>query len=314
MDFRLRVFVEVAENLSFTKAAKELFISQPAISKHISELENMYKVELFERQGGKIMLTREGEIFLEHARSILERYERMAYDMELLSGKFSGEIRLGASTTIAQYLIAPLLAGFISRFPAVKVTLVTGNSEQIERALEEHRIDLGLVEGDKRKPNLKYSHFADDELVLVTSSRNVCPDSVYPTYEQGLGAGMVPAGDAPVLTTLPLVLRETGSGTLEVIEKALHAWNLKLNNLNILLQMGSTEGIKQFLDVSGNSYAILSIISVMKELKNNQLKVIDINGLDICRAFSFVYRQGAGNEKIDKFINFAKLWYADNGR
>lgn len=295
MDFRLRVFVTVAEKLSFTKAAKELFVSQPAISKHISELESIYKVELFERQGGKIVLTNEGEMFLRHARAILEKYDELACEMELLSGKFSGEIRLGASTTIAQYLIAPLLADFISRFPSVKVTLMTGNSQQIEHALEEHRIDLGLVEGDSHKPNLKYSHFADDELVLVTSAQNPCGESF---------------SVLPELISLPLVLRENGSGTLQVIEKALSRHNVKINNLNILLQIGSTEGIKQFLESSENSYAILSIISVLRELKNNRLKVVDIDGLDIRREFSFVYRQGAGNERIEKFINFALLWYS----
>ncbi len=310
MDFRLRVFVEVAENLSFTKAAKELFVSQPAISKHISELEHFYKVELFERQGGKISLTNEGGIFLIHARNILERYDKLSGEMELLSGKLSGEIKLGASTTIAQYLIAPMLADFISRFPSVKVTLVTGNTGQIESALEEHRIDLGLVEGNKRRPNLKYIRFAKDELVLVTSSQNnKCADNVYINERQIPETGEY--DNSCVLTRLPLVLRENGSGTLEVIEQALSPYNIKLSNLNILLQIGSTEGIKQFLESSGNSYAVLSIISVIRELKNNQLKIIDLNGLEICREFSFVYRQGAANERTDKFIDFAGLWYKD---
>ncbi|MEF9931442.1 MAG: LysR substrate-binding domain-containing protein [Bacteroidales bacterium] len=291
MDFRLRVFVAVAKYLSFTKAAKELFISQPAISKHISELESLYKVELFERQSGKIILTHEGEIFLNHALAILERYDAMAFDMQLLSGNFSGEIKIGASTTIAQYLISPLLANFITRFPSVKITLVTGNSLQIENALMEHKIDVGLVEGDKKKSNLKYTNFAKDELVLVTSVHNKCMDSIPISF----------------LTSIPLVLREMGSGTLEVIEEALAPYDIKFNNLNVLLQIGSTEGIKQFLETATSSYAIVSIISILKELKQNVLKIIDIKELDIKREFCFVCRQGANNERVEKFINFAKL-------
>lgn len=302
MDFRLRVFVKVADNLSFTKAAKEMFISQPAISKHISELESFYKVELFERQGGKISLTHEGKVFLNHAREILEKYDTLAYDMELLSGSFSGEIKIGASTTIAQYLISPLLADFITRFPSVKVTLVTGNSEQIENALEEHKIDVGLVEGDKRRHNLKYSHFAKDELVLVTSSANKCSETVYLSHH------------SPLLTSLPLVLREVGSGTLEVIEKALLEHNVLLDSLTILLHIGSTEGIKQFLGSAPNSYAIVSIISVLKELKQNQLKVIDIQELEMEREFSFVSRLGTNSDRVEKFINFATIWYGVNGK
>ncbi|MEG0518570.1 MAG: LysR substrate-binding domain-containing protein [Bacteroidales bacterium] len=302
MDFRLRVFVKVADNLSFTKAAKEMFISQPAISKHISELESFYKVELFERQGGKICLTHEGKILLSHARQILDKYDTLAYDMELLSGRFSGEIKIGASTTIAQYLISPLLADFITRFPSVKVTLVTGNSEQIENALEEHKIDVGLVEGNKRRHNLKYSHFAKDELVLVTSASNKCCETVYLSHR------------SPLLTSLPLVLREVGSGTLEVIEKALLEHHVPLESLTILLQIGSTEGIKQFLESSPNSYAIVSIISVLKELKHNQLKVIDIQGVEMVREFSFVSRLGTGSDRVEKFINFATIWYGVNGK
>lgn len=296
MDFRIRVFLEVAKYLSFTRASKELYISQPAISKHIQELENTYNVQLFNRQGGKIELTHQGEIFRQHAQRIVEEYNKLSCDMEMLSGSFSGELRIGASTTIAQYLIAPLMADFISKFPNVKCTLLTGNSEQIENALEKHSIDIGLVEGSKRRPNLKYQHFAKDELVLVTSSRNILADSIV----------------AADIQNLPLVLRELGSGTLEVIENALLNKGIKLSGLNILLHIGSTEGIKKFLESSAESYAILSIISVLKELKNNELKVIDIEDMEMQREFAFVMPQGGQNERIEKFISFANLWYSSS--
>lgn len=297
MDFRLRVFVEVARRLSFTRAAKELFISQPAISKHIQELESLYKIRLFERCGSRIRLTREGELFYKHAREILDRYDVLQYEMELLSGHFSGELRIGASTTIAQYLISPLIAEFISRFPEVRITLFSGNTEQIEEALEEHRIDMGLVEGNRKKTGLRYEPFADDELVLVTSTENRCPDSVEPDR----------------LRSLPLVLRENGSGTLQVIESALATRGIHLSDLNILLQMGNTEGIKRFLLSAPGSFAVLSIISVLKELKQNELKVIDIDGLEIGREFVFVSLQGEQNaQRIGKFMNFARVWYKNS--
>ncbi len=296
MDFRLNVFVEVARHLSFTKAARELFISQPAITKHIQELEKIYKVQLFNRIGGKISLTPQGEIFLKHANEILAQYKLLANEMELVTEQFSGELKIGASTTIAQYLIAPLLADFIVRFPQVKFSLFTGNSEQIEDALENKKIDIGLVEGSRRSNHLKYSPLAKDELVLVTSSQNPIGESVAVTD----------------IATLPLVLREVGSGTLEVIEKALLENGIKLSDLNILLHIGTTEGIKNFLKTSKNSYAIVSIISVLEELKNNDLKIVDIVGMEMLREFVFVTMQGGQNTRLERFMSFAAKWYSNS--
>ena len=107
-DFRLKVFYSVAKNLSFTKASQELFVSQPAITKHIRELESLYGVRLFDRQGNKISLTGAGELLLEHCERILAEYRKLEYDMHLLQQEYAGQLRLGASTTIAQYVLCLL--------------------------------------------------------------------------------------------------------------------------------------------------------------------------------------------------------------
>ncbi|WP_373782906.1 LysR family transcriptional regulator, partial [Bacteroides heparinolyticus] len=108
-DFRLKVFRSVAKNLSFTKASQELFISQPAITKHVQELETTYQTRLFDRrQGNRICLTESGKILLEHCERILEDYKRLEYEMHLLHNEYTGELKLGASTTIAQYVLPPL--------------------------------------------------------------------------------------------------------------------------------------------------------------------------------------------------------------
>ena len=146
-DFRLKVFHSVARNLSFTKASQELFISQPAITKHIQELESTYQTRLFDRQGGKISLTESGQLLLEHCERILEEYRKLEYEMHLLHNQYTGELRLGASTTIAQYVLPPMLGTFISKFPQVELSLLNGNTREMEAALQEHRIDLALVEG-----------------------------------------------------------------------------------------------------------------------------------------------------------------------
>jgi DNA-binding transcriptional LysR family regulator len=166
-DFRLKVFRSVAKNLSFTKASQELFVSQPAITKHIQELEAAYQTRLFDRQGSRISLTESGNLLLEHCERILEDYKRLEYEMHLLHNEYTGGLKLGASTTIAQYVLPPLLASFIGKFPQVSLSLLNGNSREIEAALQEHRIDLGFVEGVFRLPNIRYTTFLEDDLGAV---------------------------------------------------------------------------------------------------------------------------------------------------
>ncbi len=289
-DFRLKVFQSVAKNLSFTKASQELFISQPAITKHIHELETAYQTRLFDRQGGKITLTESGELLLEHSERILDAYKRLEYEMHLLNNNYTGELRLGASTTIAQYVLPPLLASFINKFPQVNLSLMNGNSREIETALQEHRIDMGLVEGVIRQPNLKYSTFLSDELVAVTRSRGKLILTEEITPEE--------------LLNIPLVLRERGSGTLDVFEKALQEHDMKLSSLRVLMYLGSTESIKLFLEHT-ECMGIVSIRSVSKELYAGKLRVIEIKGMPMLREFSFVQLQGQESGLSQEFIQFA---------
>ena len=259
-DFRLKVFQSVAKNLSFTKASQELFVSQPAITKHIQELEAYYQTRLFDRQGSKISLTKSGELLLKHSEKILDDYKQLEYEMHLLHNEYIGELKLGASTTIAQYVLPPLLADFIN-----------GNSRGVEAALQEHRIDLGLVEGIFRLPNLKYTPFLQDELVAVvhTHSKLAVSDEIAPE-------------DLP---NIPLVLRERGSGTLDVFERSLLRHNLKLSSLNVLMYLGSTESIKLFLEHT-DCMGIVSIRSVYKELVAGNFRVVEIKGMPMQREFN----------------------------
>lgn len=276
-DFRLKVFQSVANNLSFTKASQELFISQPAITKHIQELETAYQTRLFDRQGSKISLTQSGRLLLKHCERVLDEYKRLEYEMHLLHNEYRGELRLGASSTIAQYVLPPLLASFIAKFPHISLSLLSGNSREVETALQEHRIDLGLVEGVFRLPNLKYTSFLEDELVAVvhTRSRLSLPDEITPKD----------------LINIPLVLRERGSGTLDVIERALLQHDIKLSSLQVLMYLGSTESIKLFLENS-DCMGIVSVRSISKELAAGIFRVIEIKDMPMMRALNFVGLQG----------------------
>lgn len=289
-DFRLKVFQSVAKNLSFTKASQELFVSQPAITKHIQELETCYQTRLFDRQGNKISLTAAGELLLEHSERLLEDYKRLEYEMHLLHNEYMGELKLGASTTIAQYVLPPLLANFISKFPQVNLSLFNGNSREVEVTLQEHRIDLGLVEGIIRLPNLKYTTFLQDELVAVVHSKSklALPDEITPQD----------------LLNIPLALRERGSGTLDVFERALSQHNIKLSSLNVLMYLGSTESIKRFLEYT-DCIGIVSIRSINRELSAGSFRVIEVKEMPMLREFCFVQPQGEESGLSKVFMQFA---------
>ncbi|TDE11761.1 LysR family transcriptional regulator [Dyadobacter psychrotolerans] len=292
LDFRLKVFHTVAQTLNFNRAAEQLNISQPAVTKHIKELEQLYHTTFFDRSRKQIVLTKPGEILLQHAHLIFEQYQKLEFDLNLLQNKTDGILHIGASTTIAQYVIPAYLAYFHERFPEIKIELTNGNSLVIENLLEEKRIDLGLVEGAVHHMDLKYVPFLKDEIVLVTRSKNN-------TFKKR-------TIESSELSRLPLLTREAGSGTTEIIEDHLPAIGLTNRDLNIHMQLGSTESIKNYLACS-DTFAFLSIYSVKQELADDRLTIVEVDGLNIGRTFSFVYRQGQPSPLSKLFMKFTSI-------
>ncbi|KIO53455.1 LysR family transcriptional regulator [Flavobacterium hibernum] len=294
MDFRLKVFYTVALRLNFTKAATELYISQPAVSKHIQELEETYKTKLFERNGSKIALTPAGEILLKHTKNIFEIYREIDFDMSSFSKERQGLLRLGASTTISQYIISPVLARFHQKQKDIKVNLLNGNTEQIENALINKEIEIGIVEGQSKNQSIKYIPFLKDELVLVCNTKN-------PFVKQN----EISLDD---LKTMKFITRERGSGTLEVIEYALKQVDFKITDLQIEMQLGSTESIKSYL-LNSDCFAFMSIHAVDKELKNNELIVLDVEKLSIERYFYIITLLGKSDSLSELFIQNISSYY-----
>lgn len=288
-DFRLKVFVTAARTLSFTRTAERLFISQPAVSKHIGELESRYKVQLFKRCGSRLELTEAGRTLLEGAEPLLDGYRRLQYAMSLCTSQSEGELRLGASSTIAQYLLPPVLAAYTERFPGVRVSLMSGNSDQVEQALAARQVDLGMVESVSRRQGMHYTLLAPDELVLVTRT-----GGPYARTE-------VVTPDA--LRQIPLVLRESGSGTLEVIAAALAEAGVRISQLRVVMRLGTTEGIKSFVR-SSDAMAIVSVISVVDELRSGSLRIVDIEGLALRRDFQFVHEEAEPRGLVRQFMDF----------
>jgi DNA-binding transcriptional LysR family regulator len=290
-DFRLKVFYTVAKRLSFTKAADEMFISQPAITKHIHELEDEYKAKLFERKGNRISLTKAGNLLFAFAENVFEQYDNVAFEINALDKRKEGMLRLGASTTVSQYIVAPLLAKFRNKFTDVQLSLITGNTTQIEKALLDKDIEIGIIEGYSKNTEISYHPYLKDELVLVCSSNHPLADRNELSLHE--------------LKTIRFVQREHGSGTLDVIDHALKKAGLNPAELQVEIRLGSTESIKSYL-MNAPCMAFISIHAITDELKNGELKVIDVDGLNIGRTFYIITLQGKITGLADLFFHFAQ--------
>lgn len=288
-EFRLRVFVTAARTLSFSKCAAALNITQPAVSRHIGELEARYGMPLFTRGTSGVALTKAGGLLLSHAESLLSAYQKMDYDMELLSQTSQGRLSIGASTTIAMYLLPPVLASFMELSGGVEVSMLSGNSENVEQWLRDGTVDIGFVENASRRPWLHYEPLMADELVLVagTQGRYGSQESVTPEELRGL----------------PLVLREKGSGTREIIERALNRRGIRVEDLNVVIELSSTEAIKSFVR-SSDTLAIVSVIALHRELADGSLSIVDIDGVDMPREFATVVRPGEFSGLNARFHDF----------
>ncbi|UZR98341.1 LysR family transcriptional regulator [Chondrinema litorale] len=292
-DFRLQVFHTVAKRLNFTKAAKELYISQPAVTKHIHEIENHFQMKLFDRNGTKIKLTLAGETLLQYTEQLFALYRSLEIDMNALSSKKAGKLRIGASTTVAQYVLPPVMAAFHEKFKDISINLLTGNTEQIEKALQKKEIDLGIIEGYSKTAAIKYSKFIKDEVVLVSNVNNPLAKKQRISIAE--------------FKKTPLLIREHGSGTLDVIAHSLKQKSINLSELNIEMELSSTESIKLYL-LNSNCVSLLSVHSVLKELKNNECCIIDIKGLSIERYFYFIQTQGKADSLSELFMKYASRY------
>jgi DNA-binding transcriptional LysR family regulator len=288
-DFRLKVFHLVAQRLSFTRASAELFITQPAVTKHIKELEHQLNVQLFKRNGNNISLTNAGKVLLRYTEKIFQTYAELETELAQLSNIEAGTLHIGASTTVAQTILPRLLALFKKTYPAVTFTFTQGNTDFITQQVLAEKVDIAIVEGAAHYPQIAYAPFAKDEIVLVTRAGNQLSKN--------------PEISPKKLTAIPLVLREAGSGTLDVIFNALSAAQINPKDLQVEIQLESSIAIKEYLLYSETA-TFLSIQSVVSELKYNELTIIDIKGLQIFRTFEFIQLQGKYTNLTELFKRF----------
>jgi len=287
------VFYEVASHLSFSKAGKSLFLTQPAVSKHVKNLESQLGISLFDRNGSRIQLTTPGETLLKYLHEAKIVQKQIEFDLAIMKNQQAakGELAIGASTTISLYTVPKIISQFHKLYPNVKIQLMNRNSERIIAALLNKEIDLGIVEGVKKISSISYQYFTNDEIIPVCSIH-----SPYASHKLKFDD----------LKTVPLALREQGSGTLEVLSSYLEKRRIRLRDLNVKVKIGGTEALKNFL-VEDICLGFLPRKSVTKELATESLMEVNIDGFKISRKFYFIMRQGESQLGVLKeFLKTAK--------
>ena len=289
LDHKYTVFYHLAKTPNTTKVAEALGLSQPAISKSIKELERELSVTLFHREKGRMQLTETGKYLLDAITPLLQKEREILFEIGKLRDTFSGTLHIGASTTLAQYVLPELLSDFIRRNPGIHIHLSSGNTGQIEQEVIAGNLHLAFIEGTPTQPEIRYIPFISDEIVLVGPASNPLPEQITP--EQ--------------FRELDFVFREKGSGTYDIIRHQLSQAEIDITRLHSRLTLGSTEGIKQFLRHNNNSFALLSVYSIREELASGKLRIVEIEGLTIDRTFYAIHHQGEPDPYARQFLDFA---------
>ena len=293
-DHKLKVFCTVAETKSFYKTSEIIHLTQPAVSLQVQALEELYETKLFDRTGGSVTLTKAGELLYKYAKEILGLYASARRDINAMIGLVKGNLSVGASSTIGNYLLPSVIVSFRKNHPRIWTNLIVGNTRLVVEKLLAGEIDLGLVEGDVTKHNLIVEKLLPDELVLVMS----------PDHEWAKRKNI----SISEITKEPLVMREKGSGTRQMIEKCMEENSINPDDLKVSLVLGSTEAIKTAVE-DGLGVSIMSAWAARKELKAGMLVASTFKDAKFGRHFSLIQRRkGFTSHTLGEFLEFLKIY------
>ena len=289
-DRRLKIFHTVARLLNFTKAAEELHMTQPAVTFQIRQLEEQFNTRLFDRTHNKVTLTDVGKQVYSYSERILKLYEEMTRNITEMTGDVSGAVTLGASTTIAEYMLPLLIGEFKNKFPEVMINLRESNTEDIVSMVENNDIDLGIVEGSVNNKNLVVEECKMDHLVVIMPNNHMLASEKKLRVED--------------FVSYPFISREHGSGTQEVITNYVEKHG-NGEDLNICFELSSPEAIKGAVE-AGMGLSIVSRATIIKELKLGTLTAVELRP-SLERPFSFVHqRYKFKSRAADQLLSFAQ--------
>jgi DNA-binding transcriptional LysR family regulator len=290
-DRRLQVFHAVAKHLSFTKAAEALFMTQPAVTFQIKQLEEHFNTRLFERGHGQISLTEAGRVVFDYAERILGLSNELDARLKDMTGQVTGPLLIGASMTIAEYLLPQVLGEFNARYPGVVPRLLVANSETVQNQVAEHSLDVGFIESESLLPSLVTEIVGEDELLVVCA----------PSHPLAKLNSIAPS----LLAQHAYISREPGSGTREVSDHYLQKIGIAPDSLQPVMELGSPEALKG-LAATGRGFAIMSRATVIKETQMGLLVGVPL-APRLVRNLALVYsKQKFYSKLVSNFVEFAK--------
>lgn len=275
----LRIFTEVADACGMSAAAKILHISQPTVSQAISELEKYYGVKLFERLSQKIYLTKEGELMLSFSRHILDSFEQMEEAMK--HAKESTNLRIGCSVSVGTCLINDILDKAKERIPECFISVRVANSSDVEQAILNNEVDLGIVEGILKSPELVITPVCEDELVLVCGRKHALVKEKQITLDMLEGENYIS--------------RESGSSDRNQLEKIFEDYGLRLKRT---FCSTNTEAIKNAV-IHGLGIAVMSKRLIEKECEEGSIIILPLKGEAVTRTIHLAVHK---NKYISKSI------------
>ncbi len=282
---QIEIFLNVVEEGHLTNVAKKMGLSQSAISMSIKELENILGRPLFDRINKKLILNEVGRNFFQSIEPLYHKIRDIEYEFQNTEDK--GTVRVGASTTIVDYLIPPIACKYMGKYPDVKIQLKEGNTRDIAEMVRHGELDMGFVEGAVADPDLIREIIGDDELIIVTANKELLSRSWY----------------IDELAEQRWLLREEGSGTRAVF---LDYIKEKVPRLNIFMELGHTESIKSLLQ-GGSALTCVSALAVHEELKEGKLSKVDVKNFHCTRHFYAIYHKDKyRSDLFNKFLEFSK--------
>jgi len=271
---QLRIFYTVARRLSYSLAAQELFISQPAVSRQVANLERSLKVRLFERQGRQISLSDAGRLVYDFAEQVFALTDDLWRSLAELQGLERGHLRLAAIDTIARYILPPIIASYQQRHPKVALSLKVAPGPEVIQRLLSDEADIGLIAGPLSEPNLQWQPFGGDELVLIAPAIH-SPAAEYP----GNGAG---------ISRATLILPQVGSADRSLIESRLEDLGVKPG---AIIEMSDTEAIKAAVEAKAG-LGFVSRLALSKEGVNSPSTIVEVPGFRVERQLGIVMLKG----------------------
>ncbi|WP_147532820.1 LysR family transcriptional regulator [Bacillus marasmi] len=267
----LKTFVTLVEIKNFTKTAEILLMSQPSVSLHIKNLEKEFQTQLVQRSPKALKITPTGELLYDRAKQMITIYEQTKQDILEHHHAIKGELKIGASFTIGEYILPSLLIDIQTTYPELELRVIIGNTEEIVQFVKTYQVDIGLIEGQTNESSLNVQPFMKDELFLVTSNQHYLASKSEVTIED--------------LQNQVWLTRESGSGTRDYLSHVIRSNGLKVKSL---LTISSTQGIKETL-INGLGISLLSGSVIQRDLQQGYLKSLKLNNQSFNRTLSYVY-------------------------